>query len=212
MTGSAPPQTGFRGFVESPDSDGRHAINAITASEHNVLVRVNLDDLHIELIADQRVAVFPPGGSRRQRHGNAVGAGVRVILKDDDPGFCDSQGPIVVGVGDESMAVRQAASEGSAAELGAGARTVAPDDLVFLVHLDDALVVPVSDQNVPIAQKLSAIPISRGLLTFAPRLVQGACLILQQGGLGLVFILGASLFDLRLRLVELRLAEFDDRA
>ena len=60
---------------------------------------------------------------------------------------------------------------------------------------DEARITSVSSSNPGLGQSL-----------------QRARLILQQGSLGLVFILGAGLFNLRLRLIELRLAEFNDRA
>lgn len=57
---------------------------------HDVLRRVDLNHLMIELVADEGVAVLQPNGARRQWHGDAAGASVGDIHQHFEPDLRNS--------------------------------------------------------------------------------------------------------------------------
>jgi hypothetical protein len=120
--------------------------------KNDVLMLVDLDDLVVELIADQDAAVAEHDGPSLQRHGHAAGPGVRRVVEHDILGVRHEQDADVVGVGDQGVTVGQPAGERGPAQLRAGRAAVLPDDVAGAGHLDDPVVVLVGDQDVAVGQ------------------------------------------------------------
>ena len=89
--------------------------------EHNLFLWVDFNDLHVKLVADQRVPIgqsdCPAGkraGIRRVTASRLAGG---LILKDNLLGGRNPQDAVIVGIGNQRLSIGQAAGKGCAAEL-----------------------------------------------------------------------------------------------
>lgn len=109
--------------------------------EHNFLLRVDFDHLILKLIADERVPIrqpdCPAGKWAGIGHVTTPRQAGCVIVEHNLFGWSNCQDAVIVGIGNQSLPIGQAAGKSCAAQPVARARAVAPDNLLIAVDFDD---------------------------------------------------------------------------
>ena len=133
--------------------------DGVTARERKpwlatIALRTDADHAVVELVADQRVAVFEPHRPGRQRSGNALRIGVGDILPDDVVVGVHFDGAGVAGVRQQRVPVFEAAGERD--DISRAASGECFDNFVALRDLNRP-VIPVRNQDVAIFQQFGGI-------------------------------------------------------
>src|SRR5208283_107453 len=145
-------------------------------AEHHVTGRVDLDDLVVELVRDEEIAVLGRDRVRWLRIGGAAGPRGRHVGEHIAAGLVDDKNAVVQRIGNQGVAVAgQTAGVGRTVEDIRVARiTVLPDQIGFAVHFDNSVVAGVGDEIMAVAEPLGAG--GRAKLVAAAAAVSGAVL------------------------------------
>ena len=127
----------------------------------NVARRIDLDYLVIELIADQRIAIFQTDCAGREGHRIAARAGIGEEVPEVGPGFIGFDDPAVGGVGDESVVVGESARKGHTAEGYAAGLCIRMHNSAWhsVCHFKGLVIVLVRDEDVSILEQFSGVGI-----------------------------------------------------
>jgi len=131
----------------------------ITVAGDNVARRIDPDHLVIELIADQRVAIFQADRSGWEGHRVAAWAGISEEVPEVGSGFIGFDDTAIGGVGDEGVPIGEPAGKSHNAERHAAGLCIAVHDSAWRGVRDfkGLVIVLVSDEDVSIFEQFGGV-------------------------------------------------------